>query len=534
MKNILSSVLALLLVTFTGNLRAQVPVMSSLPSASAVIFLDFDGHTVDATSWNYAGPIYCGAAALNNTQITEIFNRVAEDYRPFNINITTDSTRYFAAPLNRRMRVILTVTSSWYGNAGGVAFVNSFTWGDDTPCFVFTALLNNNVKFIAEAASHEAGHTLGLYHQARYDANCVKLSDYHTGNGSGEIGWAPIMGVGYYQNFTLWNNGPNSYGCNNLQSDLDIITNANGFTYRTDDYNSALNNTATQASFVNNSFTISGVVERNTDQDNFRFTVPTTGRFTLNAIPYNVGTGNSGSNLDMQVTLYSSGGTALNVFNPGTLLSSVIDTTLNAGNYWLRVEGRGNVFAPNYASLGSYALQGNLMNGATLPLRRLELTGSILGDRHRLNWLIDADEQVVKQILEVSTDGRHFSPVTEPTPDVRQHLYKPLVNTDAQYRLNVTFDNGRQYYSNIIKLRALNHDARPVVISNMIQSGTIQVNSPGAFQYALYDYSGRQLAKGQLSKGLNTLPAGQLIAGLYLIRFSDGSAQQWTEKLVRP
>ena len=40
------------------------------------------------------------------------------------------------------------------------------------------------------------------------------------GLGSGEIGWAPIMGVGYYKNFTLWNNGPNSFGCTNYQSDL--------------------------------------------------------------------------------------------------------------------------------------------------------------------------------------------------------------------------------------------------------------------------------------------------------------------------
>ena len=65
----------------------------------------------------------------------------------------------------------------------------------------------------------------------------IKTSEYNSGPGTGEIGWAPIMGVGYYQNLTSWNNGPNSYGCTNYQNDLDVITDViNGFTYRTDDH----------------------------------------------------------------------------------------------------------------------------------------------------------------------------------------------------------------------------------------------------------------------------------------------------------
>src|SRR5258705_4523591 len=148
------TIIMMLSLISTVMSRAQAPLFNSYPSAQAVIFLDFDGHTVNGTSWNYNGPIACGASGLNNSQLTEVFNRVAEDYRPFNINVTTDSTKYFDAPANRRMRVILTVSSSWYGAAGGVAFVNSFTWGDNNPCFVFSQLLNFNVKNISEAASH--------------------------------------------------------------------------------------------------------------------------------------------------------------------------------------------------------------------------------------------------------------------------------------------------------------------------------------------------------------------------------------------
>lgn len=528
MKNLYrSGLLALAMISVTVA-KAQVPIMSSYPSASAVLFLDFDGQTVENTSWNYSGPIVCGPSGLTNTQITSVFNRVAEDYRPFNINITTDSTKYFAAPIAKRMRVILTISSEWYGSAGGVAFVNSFTWGDDTPCFVFTALLGSE-KYIAEAASHEAGHTLGLYHQALWDVNCVKISEYNSGVGSGEIGWAPIMGVGYYRNFTLWNNGPNSYGCNSMQSDLSIITTNNGFSLRTDDYASTFPG-ATNAPFVSNQFTVSGIVEQNTDQDMFKFTTTAVQHFVLNAIPYSIGTGNTGSDLDLQVTLYNNAHTQLNVYNPGALLNSVIDTILNAGTYFLKIEGKGNIYAPNYASLGSYALQGS-QSASTLPLRRLELQGELISDKHRLNWIIDADEQVIEQILEISYDGRTFSAVTNPVTTDRTYTYTPNISAAVQYRLKVTFDNGHTYYSNIVTLRNTGNDIRPKLLSNLI-TNSITVTSPGIYSYTIYDFNGKLTLKGQLANGMNTIPASRLSGGMYIIHF-EGNNGQWNDKFVR-
>ena len=529
MKNLYKSVFMTLFLAGVLKTNAQVPVFSSFPSASAVLFLDFDGHTVTNTSWNYAGPIVCSPSGLDNTKITSIFNRVSEDYRPFNINVTTDSTKYLAAPIDRRIRVILTTSWEWYGAAGGVAFIGSFTWGDDTPCFVFSGQLGYNVKFISEAAAHEAGHSLGLYHQAHYDANCVKISDYHYGTGTGEIGWAPIMGVGYYKNFTLWNNGPNPYGCNNIQSDLTVLTSTNGFSFRPDDHQSSFSQ-ATDAPFSNNQFTVNGVITQSTDQDMMKFTMPANNRFVLNAIPYNVGTGNEGSNLDLQVTLFNSSQTVLNVFNPGTLLSSVIDTTLNSGTYYLRVEGRGNIYAPNYASLGSFSLQGNILQG-TLPLRKLELQGSLLNDRHKLNWVIDADEQVVEQILEFSTNGRNFSILSQPATADRNYLYTPNSSNAVQYRLKVTFDNAHSYYSNIVTLRNTANDTRPKLLSNLV-NGTITVTSPGNYNYTIYDLNGKQAARGQLTPGMNQISSSGISSGMYIIQFTDNT-NSWTDKFVR-
>lgn len=511
--------------------QAQVPAMSSLPTASAVIFLDFDGHTVDGTGWNYNGPIFCAPSGLNNTQITSIFNRVSEDYRPFNVNVTTDSTRFRSAPLNRRMRVIITTTSSWYGNAGGVAFVGSFTWGDDTPCFVFSALLANNEKNVAESATHEAGHTLGLYHQSSYNSNCAKTSEYNGGSGTGEISWAPIMGVGYSRNMTLWHNGPNAYGCNNLQDDISIITSGNGFGLRTDDFPNTIQ-LSTNIAFNNGQFQLSGVVESDYDIDYIKFDLPLKARFQLDAIPYNVGTGNAGSNVDLQIALYDKTFNLISIYNPGTLLNSVIDTILDADTWYLRVEGKENINAPDYASIGSYSLLARFTPGGVLPLRQLVLKGAAKDDRHQFNWLIDADEAVLEQALEVSTDGRTFNTVSGLPAENRTYQYKPLSQGVLLYRMKVSFDDGKTDYSNTVALRNEPGGDQPKLLGTLINGNAIAVNSPGLFDYVVFDMNGKILMRGQLQNGLNNLPAGNLSSGMYMIRFSQG-VNQWTEKLIR-
>lgn len=528
-------VLSALCALSSFQLKAQTPILNSYTGSSAsttpTIFLDFDGQTVTGTSWNYNGPIYCGASGLTSSQIQEVFDRIAEDYRPFTVNITTDSTKYWAAPAAKRMRIIFTVTSDWYGAAGGVSYTNSFSWGDNTPAFVFSALLGYSAKNCAEAGSHEAGHTLGLSHQSAYDANCNKISEYNAGTGSGEIAWAPIMGVGYYRNYTLWYNGANPYGCTNFQDDLSIITSSvNGISYRTDDNWNTTGNKATDLSFTNNLFTTNGIIEQSADKDVFKITIPSTSRFTLNAAPYSVTSGNTGADLDMQVDLLDRQGNLINSYNPSTQLSAAIDTNLSNGSYYIRVQGASNTYATNYASLGSYTLTGT-MSAALLPVHELRLRGSNDGNRHSLNWVVEADETIVSQVIEVSTDGINFSPLNHVSNDARSLSYVPTRSGSLYYRLNVAFDNGRQYYSNTIGLR-VSSTSKPYLVSTVIYGSNLAVNSPYACSYTVSDFSGKQIMQGKLTQGNNMLNSGMMASGLYVIRYFDGQ-EQFVEKFVK-
>lgn len=194
-------------------------------SFDAVIFLDFDGHTVKNTSWNWGGDLVCAPANISQNQIQQIRDSISYDYSPYKITVTTDSTLFNKA--SKKQRVVFTTDWQWFGTAGGASFTGSFKWGDDTPCFVFVSLLQYNTQFIRYAASHEAGHTIGLRHIAKY-TDCVLIDQYNPNKDNN--GFAYIMGnpnkYGYPARFGI---GPTPYGCNNIQNDPEIIASVVGY-----------------------------------------------------------------------------------------------------------------------------------------------------------------------------------------------------------------------------------------------------------------------------------------------------------------
>ncbi len=519
--------LKLLLFTLILSSSAySLPKLSSFPSATATIFLDFDGHRVLSTGWNGGAAINCAESGMTDAQITEVFNRVSEDFRPFNINITTDSTKFLSAPLNRRIRIIVTTTSGWATGVGGISYVGSFTWGDDTPGFVFCDRLGpNSPKYVAECCSHESGHTVGLSHQSAYDANCNLLETYSQGTGSGQVGWAPVMGNSYYKNMTGWNDGPTPYGCANTQDNLTIITSINGFTYRTDDYTETMDGGS--FSLGGTSFSVDGIITTNTDKDAFKYVVSQTVNFHLDAIPFNIGANYIGANLDMKIKLYN-GTTLIQTYDPPTTMSISIDTVLNAGTYYFVVDGSGNTNTSNYGSLGSYTLTG--FNGP-LPIHDVSLSGNVAKDKHALSWNIIADEPIKTQILEVSSDGIIFKQLSALTKSTNSFSYIPYQNSTLFYRLKVVSVLDQTAYSNTIALKAAGKTEKLFTVSTLIQN-EITVNASENYQYLISDANGRMLARGTGIKGYNKIDVYNKPAGLYIIQLFNNNEKQ-TERIIK-
>ncbi len=385
-------------------------LLHSNPFATKTIYLDFNGHILPAnTGWtnskNGGNAINAPAWSMDadNTtfsdaeliRIQAIWQRVAEDFAPFDVNVTTEFrgeeylTRSSSSDQVYGMRALISPISSYFGSYGGIAYLDVFDNIGDAykPALVFPENLGpNSEKYIAEAISHEIGHTLGLDHDG------TATQGYYSGHGSGATGWASIMGVGYYQPLSQWSKGEYS-GASQTQDDLSIITTNNGFGYRSDNAgNNALTlndlgllgQNASNPSLMNVSQF--GIIERSSDQDWFRFTTGTGAiNLTIQSITQawinNAGSfateyltqPNGASNLDIWAGIYGSDGTTLIAqSNPTDLLNaSFTNLFLNAGTYYVAIDGvgKGDLITgySDYGSLGQYAITGTIIgNGMTV------------------------------------------------------------------------------------------------------------------------------------------------------------------------
>ncbi|WP_302184773.1 Ig-like domain-containing protein [Planktothrix tepida] len=351
----------------------SLPLLSSNPNATSKIFLDFNGHTTSGTDWNtyrngganIVTPAYsidADTATFSTTEIAnieQIWKRVAEDYAPFNVDVTTIDPGNLNSAYNIRA-VIGGSWDQWFeesGGAGGVAYLTSWRYNNDTPVFVFEENLGNgDPKYTAEAISHEVGHSLGLYHQSTYDANGNKTAEYSSGSGTGETGWAPIMGKGYYQNLTTWHNGTSSLGSTTYQDDMSVISATNnGFGgYRSDDYG----NTIASATPLSGTTTLtrSGIITRTSDVDVFSFqTGAGSVNFTINPAQY-------GPNLDILAQLLDSSGTVIASSNSSSNLFANLNASVSAGTYFVSVKSNGQ-----YGRVGQYSISGTVPSGDTTP-----------------------------------------------------------------------------------------------------------------------------------------------------------------------
>jgi hypothetical protein len=330
----------------------DVPVLESLPGAVAVVYLDFDGEAGSHEGW---GDFVAEAPALTASEIRGIWARVAEDFAPFDLNVTTSLEVYRNAAENSRQRCIITETDTAAPGSGGVAYLGTFNSAGDTPCWSF----HTKGKSAAEVISHEVGHALKLAHHGRDEP----VEEYYGGHGSGPTGWAPIMGVGYYRNLSQWSRG--EYGqANRMQDDLAVISTQNhGVSIRGDDFGNTRMTASVPLVAQNGWVEIEGMIETPEDVDVFEFKVGG-GLLSLTILP-----DADGPNLDVSASLRDEDGRRIFASNPHRSLHSILNVDLKPGTYTLHVQGAGRgdplkTGYTDYGSLGKYKITG-LIDGAT-------------------------------------------------------------------------------------------------------------------------------------------------------------------------
>ena len=416
---------------------ADTFLLESNPGADHTIYLDFTGHTTTGTSWNDRAanvnhdpgdPILTpeydtdGVAGFSDAELTNIqtiWQRVTEDFAPFDVNVTTvepadvnDLIKSGAGDDRWGVRVAIGGNANdWFGSpAGGVAYLDSFNWGTDTPTYVFSDNLGNGrEKYVAEAVSHEVGHTLDLRHDGLLadPTTGAGASGYFDGHGSGETGWAPIMGVGYYENVTQWSIGE-YLNADNQQDDIAIITTNNGFGFRADEAGNDVASAAAATPLTATTFTGAGVINYSGDPtisdtpgpldppadpgdlDFYSFNVPAAGTVSITIDVFEIG-----PNLDVLAYLYDPSGQIIGGADTMDGLGTTVSATASAaGTYYLSIDGTadGNPELDGYSdygSIGQYSFTGTIGTASGTPSLSVADASATEGDDLLFTWTLD-------------------------------------------------------------------------------------------------------------------------------------------------
>eukprot|EP00045_Choanoeca_perplexa_P006878 m.59957 g.59957 ORF g.59957 m.59957 type:complete len:750 (-) comp13831_c0_seq1:391-2640(-) len=346
-----------------------IPQLSSKPGASNILYLDFNGHTTpDTSEW---GVFQAKAFSLNNrfkhfnsaekAFIENVWRRVTEDFAPFQYDVTTIEPETFNNTITRCL-----ITSSTQKNgspmpaadAGGVAYVNAF--GDDeyvsrySPALVYYDNLGFEEDLVAEAASHEVGHNLGLSHDGRDFPGTFNDEEYYQGERvpSNPISWGPIMGTGYRNSISQWSKGEYP-AASNTQDDMAIMTAKLGT--ETDEAGDTIA-TALVLSLSDNRVNFSGIISTQDDVDVFRINVPSAGTLSIDATPWFSEVNTKGNNLDIELLVFNSAGELIGSSSPATVATASVIVNVVAGANYIRLDGVAGGIYTDYGSIGQYDL----------------------------------------------------------------------------------------------------------------------------------------------------------------------------------
>ncbi|MCC6225121.1 MAG: pre-peptidase C-terminal domain-containing protein [Microthrixaceae bacterium] len=339
---------------------------SKSSNVKRTIYLDFNGHTMTGTTWNTAenrnsitlAPFDLDGKPSTFTRselavIQNVYLSVREDFGVFDVDVTTADpgtaalAKSSAGDDTYGIRIVVTPTDFQDCDCGGAAYPGSFGSSTGTPGYV----LQGTAKTIAEAVSHEAGHTLGLSHDGvtTKDAACAadsKKCSYYRGHGD----WAPIMGVGYYERITQWSKGEYA-NANNTQDDIAIIKKLIPYVV---DWGGTM---ATARNYPLGTKVYADPINWAGDVDAYSFTVSATRSVTVKVDNWYGDTVDT--NLNARIRLLNSSGSVIATASPTATTSAALTLSLAKGKYYVYVDGVGDGIPSTtgystYGSIGRY------------------------------------------------------------------------------------------------------------------------------------------------------------------------------------
>lgn len=266
---------------------------------------------------------------------------VSEDFRPFDVNITTVQSIYNATPTSNRLKYQLN-----FGAAGATGACWYDAFGQDSGC-----------SGGARVAAHEIGHGMdSLTHDGHNSGQT-----YYTGNQY----WFPIMGRNLEREYSTF--GMDYQGSTNSQDDLRTLGELLG--WREDDHSDSMTSASPLQLDVDQVLPEQnyGIISSQEDVDYFEFEITQDGGVDLQILPLR-----RLNNLHVHSTIFHSNGDQLMIGEAivhsqeamvNVKQGSRLRAPLDPGHYILRIENTGYEDSlgegyTKYGSIGYYDLSG--------------------------------------------------------------------------------------------------------------------------------------------------------------------------------
>lgn len=242
------------------------------------------------------------------------------------------------------------------------------------------------------------------------------------------------------------------------------------------------------------------------------------------------------SNSDNRVTklwIYNGSGSyldSMNYYRPQQYYnpSSVTNNTINAGFVLPNTNGAG-VWVKNQGCVPSTVSLGVLAEN------NIRLDGAIHPGYIHLDWQINGINDIANCQLEKSEDAAHFTAIYleegAAYTAYRSHQFDDRQSNTAKiyYRVKVIMNDGRFYYSNIVKFKLYSFQSDDLLLlSNPVISTLnfkLAIKQPGLFNFTIFNTAGSKVYSSamHLNRGeqVINLPVSHFASGVYYLSASN-------------